>query len=82
MKKVKITVLKKKFFEDIADAYLTERRTVGPCPLLEEGNTFIFEGMAEMPKGFCPWVWIDIFMEELVQLQQAQPTPRGIIKMD
>lgn len=61
MKKVKITVLKKKFFEDIADAYLTEGRTVGPCPLLEEGNTFIYEGMAEMPKGFCPWAWIDIY---------------------
>ena len=61
MKKVKITVLKKYFYEDIADAYLTEGRTVGPCPILQEGDTFLFEGSAIMPKGFCPWAWIDIY---------------------
>lgn len=61
MKNVKITVLKKHFYEDLADAYLTEGRAVGPCPLLEEGDTFLFEGSAVMPKGFCPWAWIDIY---------------------
>lgn len=61
MKKVKISVLKKYFYEDIADAYLTEGREVGPCPLLEEGQTFLFEGSAVMPQGFCPWAWIDIY---------------------
>jgi uncharacterized repeat protein (TIGR04076 family) len=61
MKKVKITVLRKYFYEDLADAYLTEGRAVGPCPLLEEGDEFIFEGNAVMPEGFCPWAWIDIY---------------------
>ncbi len=61
MKKVRITVLKKEFFPDLADAYLTEGSAVGPCPLLDAGETFIYEGGAEMPKGFCPWAWIDIY---------------------
>lgn len=61
MKKVKITVLKKFFYEDLAETYLTEGRSVGPCPLLEEGDTFLFEGSAVMPEGFCPWAWIDIY---------------------
>ena len=61
MKKVKITVLKKEFYEYIADAYLTEGRAVGACSMLEEGDIFLFEGRAEMPKGFCPWAWMDIY---------------------
>lgn len=61
MRKVKITVLKKHFYENIADAYLTEGRAAGPCPILEEGDIFLFEGSAIMPEGFCPWAWIDIY---------------------
>ena len=61
MSKVKITVIKKYFYGDLADAYLTEGKAVGPCPLLEEGDSFLFEGSAVMPKGFCPWAWIDIY---------------------
>lgn len=61
MSKVKITVLKKYFYGDLADAYLTEGQAVGPCPLLEVGDTFLFEGSAVMPEGFCPWAWIDIY---------------------
>ncbi len=36
MKKVKITVLRKEFYPEYADAYLTEGTSVGPCPLLKE----------------------------------------------
>lgn len=61
MKKVKITVLKKEFYDNLADEYLTEGSAVGPCSLLNEGDVFIFEGRAEMPEGFCPWAWIDIY---------------------
>ncbi|HOQ07360.1 MAG TPA: TIGR04076 family protein [Clostridiales bacterium] len=61
MKKVKITVLKTSFYEDYADAYLTEGKDAGPCPLLKEGDTFVYEGKAVMPEGFCPWAWIDIY---------------------
>lgn len=61
MKRVKITVLRKDFYPDYADIYLTEGRQVGACPLLEVGDEFIFEGSAKMPDGFCPWAWIDIY---------------------
>lgn len=61
MKKVKITVLRKEFYPELADEYLTEGREVGTCPLLNVGDTFIFEGSAKMPEGFCPWAWIDIY---------------------
>lgn len=61
MKKVKITVLRKEFYPELAEAYLTEGKEVGPCPLLNVGDTFIFEGSAKMPEGFCPWAWIDIY---------------------
>lgn len=61
MSKVRITVLKRCFYEEYAEAYLTEGKDVGPCPLLKEGETFIFEGSAVMPDGFCPWAWIDIY---------------------
>lgn len=61
MKRVRITVLKKHFDAEMADAYLTEGHAVGPCPLLDEGDTFIYEGSAVMPEGFCPWAWIDVY---------------------
>lgn len=61
MKKVKITVLKTEFYPELAEEYLTDGKDVGPCPLLNVGDTFIFEGSAKMPEGFCPWAWIDIY---------------------
>lgn len=61
MKRVKITVLKREFYGDYAEKYLTDGKEVGPCPLLKEGQVFIYDGGAEMPKEFCPWVWIDIY---------------------
>ena len=42
MKKVRITVLRKEFYPEYADEYLTEGQSVGPCPLLEVGDEFIF----------------------------------------
>ena len=61
MKRVKITVLRKEFYPDFADEYLTEGREAGPCALLNVGDSFVFEGGAQMPEGFCPWAWIDIY---------------------
>lgn len=61
MKKVKITVLHKEFYSDFADRYLTDGREAGPCPLLEVGDEFIYEGSAVMPEGLCPWAWMDIY---------------------
>ncbi len=61
MKKVKITVLKKEYYAQYAEKYLTDGKEVGPCSLLNEGDIFVYEGSAEMPAGFCPWAWIDIY---------------------
>ena len=61
VKPVMITVLKTCYDEDLAETYLSEGRETGPCPLLQEGNTFIYSGGAVMPEGFCPWAWVDIY---------------------
>ena len=63
MKRVKITVIRKEFFPEPADRYLTEGKTVGACPLLEVGDSFVFEGGAVMPEGFCPWAWVQLYPE-------------------
>jgi uncharacterized repeat protein (TIGR04076 family) len=61
MKKIRITVLRKMFYEDLAELYLTDGIKAGSCPLLNEGDEFIYNGQAIMPKGFCQWAWIDIY---------------------
>lgn len=61
MRKVQITVLKCDFDPALADAYLTEGRDVGPCPLLTVGQVFVYQGGAVMPDDFCPWAWVDIY---------------------
>lgn len=43
MSKVKITVLKKCYYEEFAEKYLSEGKEVGPCPLLNEGDVFMKE---------------------------------------
>ena len=60
-KQVKITVVRKYFFKDLIDQFLNNPDSVEECDFFNEGDTFIFEGNAEMPKGFCPWAWIDIY---------------------
>jgi uncharacterized repeat protein (TIGR04076 family) len=59
--KVKVTVLRRFFYADLAEEYLIEGKSVGACPLLKEGDVFLFEGNAVMPENFCPWTWIDIY---------------------
>ena len=79
MKKVRITVLRKEFYPEYADEYLTEGQSVGPCPLLEVGDEFIFEGSAKMPEGFCPGL---IFTEVSVQCHPVPAINRGRKRMD
>lgn len=61
MASVRITVLKKAFYPDIADEYILEGRSIGPCPILNEGDSFVYEGGAQMPEGLCPWAWISLY---------------------
>lgn len=61
MYKVKITVLRKVLYEDIANEYLTNGKNVGACDYFEEGDVFIADGMMSPPENFCPFAWNDIF---------------------
>ncbi len=60
MKQVRITVLRKQLYKDIAREYLTDYPDV-ECDAFREGDRFLYTGGAEMPEGFCPWAWIDIY---------------------
>lgn len=55
--KVRITVLRKTFNEDLAERY-TEGDPWHPCDVFDEGETFVSDGL--MPEGFCSWAWADI----------------------
>lgn len=61
MKNVRITVLKITFDEALAERYLTDGRAAGACGYFGVGDTFLYEGGAQMPAGFCPWAWVDIY---------------------
>ena len=61
MKKVRITVLKREFYPELADAYLSDGREAGPCPLCEAGDEYVYCGGAEKPDGLCPWAWITLY---------------------
>ena len=52
MKRVKITVLRKEFYPDFADEYLTEGREAGPCALLNVEDTCVFESGEQRTEGF------------------------------
>lgn len=60
---VRITVLKKEFYPDIAEKFLTEGAAAGACPILEVGDTFLYRSSEEavMPEGFCPWAWVELY---------------------
>lgn len=60
--KVKISVLKKVFLEDIVEKYAKEGFT--ECKLFNEGQEFITDGRS-VPEGFCSWAWADIFKDIL-----------------
>lgn len=53
MKKVRITVMEKTFNEKYVQEYGVEN--IGPCPLLEEGQTFLTT--FEKPADFCEEAW-------------------------
>ena len=55
--KVKITVLKKIFNEELAEKYGQE--AVVPCTAFTEGQEFITDAMTQ-PKGFCGFAFKDM----------------------
>lgn len=57
MKKVKITVLRKMFNEDLAKEY--GAAGLRPCPMLREGQVFYAD--YAKPDGFCDEAWKAIY---------------------
>ena len=61
MKTVKITVLRKGFYPNLIRKYLSEPPEECACDFFREWDVFRYTGGAEMPAGFCPWAWADIY---------------------
>lgn len=61
MPRVKITVLKRALYQDIADEYRTAAKE--RCELFSEGQEFMAEetGPYGPPRDFCPFAWNDIY---------------------
>lgn len=60
--KVKITVLKKSYFPDLAEAYLSDP-AVGPCAVFQEGQEFIVDKrsyLSMLDGQFCAEAWSSI----------------------
>ena len=57
MKKVKITVLKRTFDQELADEYGAEG--LGKCPMLKEGQVFYAD--YAKPEGLCDEAWKAIY---------------------
>ena len=74
MKNVKIAVLRKQLYEDIAEEYLTDGKDI-ECDYYEEGDIFLYTGGAEMPTGFCPWAWISVYPKAAALAAGATYTP-------
>ncbi len=55
--KVKITVLRRLFHQDLVDEYADGPWE--PCERFTDGQQFVSEGV-NMPEGFCSWAWADI----------------------
>ena len=76
MKNVKITVLRKGFYPDLIREHLTEPPEECVCDFFREGDQFLYTGGAEMPAGFCPWAWIDLY-RSVSPCPAVPPIPPG-----
>jgi len=55
---VKLTVLKRGYEKQYADAFLNGQS--GPCPKFKDGQEFVIPSQWLMPAGMCEWAWGDI----------------------
>ncbi len=63
MIKCKITVIERTFNEKLSEKYVKEgkKKNFGPCDVFKEGQEFITDVYSEIPSGFCPWAWTDLY---------------------
>ena len=76
--KLKITVVKRIFNEELAAKYGEE--AVVPCNVLADGQEFMTDGVTQ-PEGFCGWAWNDIHKVCLTLLKGGTFAP-GWMKDD
>ena len=60
--RVKITVMKKHFHEDLVRDFAANPKVWTPCSHFAIGDEFItdLDRPWDMPEGFCGWAWADI----------------------
>jgi len=74
MPRVKITVLKTTFHQDLVDQYVKNeafKANFGPCSIFTEGQTFISEDWPTKPDGFCERAWPNIQHEVAMVMYNA-----------
>ena len=74
MPKVKITVLKTTFQQDLVDEYLQDeefKKHFGTCFVFDEGQTFLSEDWPSKPEGFCERAWPNIQHEVAMVMYNA-----------
>jgi uncharacterized repeat protein (TIGR04076 family) len=76
MTAIKITVLKRSLYPDLAKAY--SGSDIRPCELVKEGQEFIAP-FGNMPDGFCGWAWTDI-SRMVLALRSGGSFDRGAFK--
>jgi uncharacterized repeat protein (TIGR04076 family) len=75
MVKCKITVLKRDFYQEMVDLCPEEirKKLSGPCEVFHEGQEFSVTPFKELPRGFCPWAWDDIFKVMVSLAEDSTP---------
>jgi uncharacterized repeat protein (TIGR04076 family) len=60
----RITVLERTLNQELVDEYMDEDyKPLARCERFDDGQEFLLEGwdgLSELPEGFCPWAWADI----------------------
>jgi uncharacterized repeat protein (TIGR04076 family) len=69
---IKITVLKRLFFEDLCSEYRCGGNEI--CPLFTDGQEFITKTY-DPPENFCAWAWDDLYKYFAVLKQNGSFAP-------
>ena len=61
MYRVKITVLRRAIYPDLAKEYLSDPDSLAPCGMFTDGQVFDADGFLACPSGFCAEAWQTIW---------------------
>ena len=71
--RVKITVLKRMFNDDLVRGYLQTDPGYGRCDQVRDGQEFLLESPWSRPEGMCSWAWADIRNDIVLMASGANP---------